>query len=407
MSRSTNSRWRVPVGLGLLALVPLLGARSCLAKADYRQLVLLEAPEGPKIRVALVKDAPSVEIAVAGPVKVTREGSDEPLLDVPSLEKVTVHAKRGKLVWGSLLLKVDSVDVIPAPGESVEINGTSYRGAVKVRVGRKGSVTCVNEIALEVYLAGVLGAEVPTAWPEASLRAQAIAARTYALNQAWLRRDTPYDLTADTLSQVYRGLDVEDQTAFRIVHQTRGVILVYGGKIFSAQYMSVCGGHTASSAKVFGGPSLVPLSGTPCGYCRGAPRYRWPSPGSRVFFTEEAILAHLGPLGIPFRRIEKIQGIQRDPDGFAARVLLQTGGETFTVSGLKFRMALGHRKLMSMNFQASREGDGFVFRGKGWGHGVGMCQWGAYGMGRAGKTEREILEHYYPGATLARLSPDG
>lgn len=403
MRRPGHSRKPLTVGLGLLLLLPLVGARSCLKRTDYREKVLIGSKDDPKLRVALVRDAPSLDLESSGPLEVSEEGRAEPILDLSHQDKITIFARRGKLVWGAQLLESNAVRVVPAPGGTVEINGTPFRGEVRIHSVPTGAVSCVNEIALGTYLAGVLGAEVPTTWPDAALRAQAIAARTYALHAAWQQRDALYDVTADTLSQVYRGLEAEDQTAFRVVHETRGVILVYGGKIFPTYYMSVCGGHTASSAKVFGGAAIPPLSGTPCGYCRGAERFSWPSRGKKVYFTEETILSSLGSLGIPLPRVERIEGLQAAPDGYAARISLRTGGETFTVSAQKFRMALGPNRLLSTNFQAEREGVGFNFRGKGWGHGVGMCQWGTYGMARAGKDEREILKHYYPGSNLVRL----
>lgn len=394
------------IGLGLILLVPLLGARACLARPDYREKVLLSSESDPRLRVALLRGVPSLDLAVPGRHEVVVEGVEDAGEARPSQGRVTISSRAGRIVWGEDGLGSAGVRVVPATGGTVEINGTPYRGAVRILADRKGTLTCVNEVALETYLAGVLGAEVPTTWPDAALRAQAIAARTYALHSAWGRRDDAYDLTADTLSQVYRGLDAEDQTALRIVHETRGVILVYGGKIFPAYYMSVCGGVTASSAKVFGGSAMPPLSGTKCGYCRGAPRFRWPASGDRVYFSEETILSRLGPLGIPFQKLERIEGLQKDPDGYAARVSLQRGGETFTVSARDFRMALGPDQLLSAAFRAERKGAGFVFHGKGWGHGVGMCQWGAYGMARAGHGDRRILRHYYPGSDLVRLSTE-
>ncbi|MCZ6688884.1 MAG: SpoIID/LytB domain-containing protein [Planctomycetota bacterium] len=391
--------------LGLLASTPLLGARACVTRTDYRERVLAAARSDPRLRVALVKEAPSVDISASGPLLVYASDATEPLLDLRSLDKVTVFSRLGKLVWGAQLLHTATVRIVPSAGVSVEINGAGYRGDVRIHADPKGAITCVNEVALETYLAGVIGSEVPTSWPDAALRAQAIVARTYALSRAWERRDALYDMTADTLSQVYRGLKFEDQVAFRIIHETRGVILVYGDKIFPTYYMSVCGGHTASAAKVFGESAIPPLQGTACGYCRGARRYRWPVGGKPVTISEETILARLGPMGISLKRLDRIEGMQTSPDGFATRVSLRHGGEIFTVSAREFRMALGPDLLFSANFEAVKEGSNFVFSGRGWGHGVGMCQWGAHGMARAGFDEREILRHYYPGAALARLSP--
>ncbi len=401
--RSIPEKWKWPVvGLGMSLVLPLLGAGSCV-REDFRGRVGRVDTTTSTLRVAVVRDAPSVEIRVTGAYEVWGTEPEKSVLEEKAERKVTVRVRNGAILWGDHSLGVASIRVIPRPSGSVHVDGRGYRGRIRVDAAGKGSLIVVNEIGVETYLAGVLGAEMPLGWPDEALQAQAIAARTYALDRAHRRRHEPYDLTADTSSQVYKGLDAEDPTAYRVVYETQGVVLTHRGKVFTPYFMSTCGGRTASAAKVFGGEAPPPLGGVECGYCRASGRYRWPVEGKKVSFTQAELAGALRPRGLSFDRIDRIESIGKDPDGYATRVSLHSGGQTFTLSALDFRMALGPNNLLSTNFEAERKGETFVFRGRGWGHGVGMCQWGAYGMAKAGYDARTILRHYYPGAELVRV----
>ncbi|MBI4577743.1 MAG: SpoIID/LytB domain-containing protein, partial [Planctomycetes bacterium] len=227
-------------------------------------------------------------------------------------------------------------------------------------------------VPLEDYLAGVLGGEVPLSWPADALRAQAVAARTYAVHQALARRAAPYDVTADTRSQVWRPGLAGDPRAVAAVRETAALVLAWGGSPLAAYYHSTCGGHTAAGGTVFDeGAAIPPLAGVPCEDCRGSAYYRWV--GVRVEASELA--AALASLGLPLAGTPTaVDPLETGPDGRATRVRVASDRGEVDLPGTALRRALGPERLRSTRFRARREGaSAFVFEGGGWGHGVGLC----------------------------------
>jgi len=165
-------------------------------------------------------------------------------------------------------------------------------------------------------------------------------------------------------------------------------VLFYGGAPLAAYFHSTCGGHTSSVGAVFGEKEVPPLCGVGCDWCRDSPYYRW-----KVQIQRSELVRKLAPWGLVY--LDSIRPLDVD-EGGRPRVLLLNG--TKQVKASEFRRAVGPERIRSMAFTAARRGRAFEFAGRGWGHGVGLCQWGARGMALAGKSWREILAHYYPGA---------
>ncbi|MFN3368263.1 MAG: SpoIID/LytB domain-containing protein [Thermus sp.] len=274
------------------------------------------------------------------------------------------------------------------PGPYFRLDGRTYRGGVRLLV-QGGRLLVVNQVLLEDYLLGVLPAEMPEGFPQEALKAQAVVARTFAVNRSNPR--APYDLCASEICQVYLGLAVETPRHSEAVRATRGKVLSHGGKAISALYHADSGGMTAGSEEVFG-KALPYLRPRPDPYARG-PKSQWQlavSPKGAVAALKAMGLApQAGSPGDPPVVLE------RSPSGRVWRLRL-LGVE---VEGPEAQRLVRNLGLPS----ALVEFRGWQAEGRGAGHGVGLSQWGAKGMAEAGYGYREILGHYFPGTFLSDL----
>ncbi len=268
----------------------------------------------------------------------------------------------------------------------LKVNGMVVRGDV-VAVLAPGGVLLVNVLPLEDYLVGVLGSEMPKSFPLEALKAQAVAARTYALQKKLEQYGQPFHLGSGVISQVYGGLKAEDPRTREAVEATRGLVLTFDLQPIEAYFHASCGGKTESGANALGRdlPYLKAV-GCPCGKL---PTSQW----SLAVSNEELKIA-LGarPSGM------KVDG--RTPTGRVKRVQVTP---TRSVDAVTFREKLGYMRLKSLQFELEPKKDGFEIHGRGFGHGAGLCQWGAKVLAEQGQDFRKILSHYYPGTELQVL----
>ena len=370
------------------AIVCLVAA---LPSACSRRADLEPAPGGvPRIRVLLSDGSSKAEISIAGPYEVLlsgAEGESRELARGGELSSRTVSCLGPDIVIEGIIRTQQTVTFVPQ-NAPVKVNGRRYRGSLQITL-RKGKLSLINIADLEGYLRGVVPAEVYAEWPAAALQAQAIAARTYALAMMGERKGRPFDVHATVNDQAYGGLDKEDERSDAAVAATAGEVLKYRGRTFTAYYHAVCGGSTADARQVFDDPAQ-PLRGSPCGYCDKAPRCKWTKKISRT-----KVAAKLKEKKI---KAITLQGIGLDGRVSQATIVRAAGGSR-VMAGTIFRSALG---LNSTRFSVKADGASFIFEGRGWGHGVGLCQWGAEGMARTGKKAPAILDRYYPGAKLVK-----
>lgn len=335
-------------------------------------------------------------------------------------------------------------------GVKVTEKGRSYRGIVEVCL-TGGRLRVVNEVNVEDYLYGVVPKEMSDSWPKEALKAQAVAARTYVAANAGRYGSLGFDLTDDQYSQVYGGVEAEGDNSRSAVNETKGQILVYNGLPITAFYHSNSGGYTENSEKVW--VSALPyLRGVPDPYSLGvgSSKDSWQvtySKGSLENWINSTFAGNgrkpIGSLtgisvletGVSGRltkvRVEGTEGsatiendliryylgnldstlfqISTDSDlvsvnqagslvqsrGLAGKYVVRGDGEVSQIQGgTKSVAGSGGSR------QVNAEPSNYVFDGKGWGHGVGMSQWGAYGMAKAGKGYRDILVYYYQGSTI-------
>jgi len=300
----------------------------------------------------------------------------------------------------------------------VRVGPTSYRGRVLFLPSPTEGVLAVNHLDLESYLAGVLGRELYAYWSLTTYKAQAIAARTYALyEQATFGAQHPYDLCDDQSSQVYGGFSAETDKAWRAVRETHGMVLAAGPagreKIFRAHYSACCGGRT-NNVYVLYGPRVDsgPLvGGVVCADCQACERYRW----APVSVPKEVIQRALSRCYQQAPALGAVQAVEvvEELDGRPVWInVMGRNRQQLRIRAEDLRLALlrdptsGVRGLYSMNCRLHDRGRSIVFEdGRGFGHGVGLCQWGAEAKARRGMTVEQILSIYYPGARLFQAYP--
>ena len=385
--------------------------QSCIARrselAQYPTFTGMPSKPG-DIRVLLAK-AQECKVLVNGGYRVVAGGKT--LFSSPRpMPELIVKANGSGIVMGARSIEHGRVEVIPAADGSLRVNGKAYRGRL-VLIRRKRQTNAqrllaVNVLPLDSYLAGVVSSEMHSYWPMPALRAQAIASRTYALYRAGNRTGWDYDVAAGTGDQVYKGVAGETASARRAVRQTRGVLLLYDWKILPAYYHSICGGRTASRKAVFGEADITPLAGVNCKYCdpklhrrKNSELYRW-----QVTVPEAKMTRGLAARGHKIDGIKAIEPLEPDRGRHAREVTITPlSGSPFRLSVNELRSLTGYGKLKSNCFECRKRGDTLVFRGRGFGHGVGMCQWGAMGMAISGYDSKDILGYYYPGAEIRRV----
>lgn len=301
-----------------------------------------------------------------------------------------------------------------------------YWGSVYVTLDHDGALVVANAVSEDRLLAGLVPAEMYPDAPAAALEAQAIAARTELLQKIGRRNLTdPFLLCSSQQCQVYAGAGKEDPRATRAIEATRGIVLLReGGGLVDVRYSASCGGHGEDNDAIWGGepdPSLRGKADGPSGgmsritddnlgafldggrdaWCNqprlGKAKFRWTEKLSEAELTARIATEH-PEVG----RVRRLIARQRGVSGRIGVLAIEGDKGSVEIAGdLHIRRLLGGLK--STLFEVTRQGDAFVFRGAGFGHGVGMCQMGAIGMASAGRSHAQILAHYYRGSHLHRL----
>ena len=285
--------------------------------------------------------------------------------------------------------------VWPDRAATVDLEGQAYRGYLEVaRVN--GSLAAVNVVDLEEYLLGVLKDEIPQGWPGEAVKAMAITARTYAVYQMQQNPGAFFHLRATTASQVYGGAAGEDARTAWAVQGTRGQILTFGGEPYPAFYHSCSGGATEDALDVFGA-NFDTIIGVRDDYSLTCPYAFW-----MERLSAQHVEGALQRAGQSIGRVVRIEDLVRSRTGRILRLAIQHTRGTLILEGKRFREILGNDLIRSTDFEVRADASGFTFVGRGWGHGVGMSQWGAKVMADLAYQHREILKFYYP---LAEIRP--
>ena len=377
----------------------------------------------PQVRV-LILEAESLPLAAQQQPLVLRIGGQR--LALAAGEEVVLRLAEGELVLerGGGVERLQAAREIwlepasrPAEGGDFQLKQRGYRGRLQVLVGGSG-LRAINHVGLESYLPSVVGSEMPASWPQAALRAQAVAARTYALRQR--KPADPFDLSATVSSQVYKGVDAETPSTREAVLSTRGQVLMYGSSLANAVFHSSSGGATENSGDLWSQqlPYLVSVPD----FDQASPVQAW-----QQRLEPEQLQQAFAEIG----GAQRIDVLSTTSTGRVRQARVSGPSGTLVVSGAQLRSRLGLRstmvrfELVPSELAASElaalpplpllpeqyEVGGFqpqvqlplpslLAVGRGYGHGVGMSQWGALGLAQRGQSYDQILRHYYRGTEL-------
>ena len=380
--------------------------------------------EEPSIRVRVARSAPTLTIEASRWVLASSSGDDLTALTAP----VRVSVQDG----GLLLAGPEGVGAAFPPGatvrvrcawlEDLRIGDAMLPGSLSlspvVREGGEGAINAVARVPIETYIAGVIAAELYSHWPEETFKVQAVAARSFAMAQMERRRSRAFDVENTQLDQVFRGRATLERS-LAATEATRGVVLTHSGSVMHAYYSSTCGGRPAGAGETW--PDHTNRSPPPlrarerAHFCDHSPVYRWEVERETGIVREQ--LRHWArSRNDPLREVGRPISIEPSLVNTAGRpaqfTITDDRGGSFTITAENLRIALnaqppglrvGSGSVRSGDLGVAIRGDRTVIAGRGFGHGVGMCQFCAEAMGLQGHAWRKMLGHFYPGARLERV----
>ncbi len=420
----------------------MLGAIACASVMPRTpDLPVVDDGDQP-VRIALTTSGENVSVSGTGTWRIYNRNSAELVTRGEGGDVMHVHARSGGLVAikssGSVTSRFAGPFLVRAatPGTFVVFEGKRYRGELVISRGDNGLLV-VNRLGVESYLRGVVPLEIGDRKPgeEAAVQAQAVAARSYSYIHMVDAGNRGFDMYGSVQDQAYGGVAAEQAISDAAVEATNGMVLRYAGRIINTPYSSTCGGSTAGVKEVWwrqpDQPYLQAVSdripGTDSYYCDPSPRFKWTATfdKSQLQATLEKYLGSVTPATEPpvsaaaaaahpvsLGAIRSIRILDRTASNRVGSISIQTARGNYVVRGNDVRFVLRTPSgglLNSTYFTAETASDesGEISRltidGRGYGHGIGMCQWGAIGRARAGQDYRTILTTYYPGTTVGRV----
>ena len=394
------------------------------------------------VRIALATAAGSPRIGATGAWAIYSRNSANLVTRGAAGGTMRIERRGGQLVAvrddGSVTSRSSGPFIVRArdPGTFLTHEGKRYRGEFVITPAT-GGLLVVNRLGVESYLRGVVPLEIGNrvAGEEAAVQAQAVAARSYSYIKMAGSATRGFDMYSSVQDQVYGGVDAEKPMADAAVLATADMVLRYGGRIVNTPYSSTCGGSTAAVEEVWWReppqPHLQPVSdripGSDKFYCDPSPRFRWTSTFEKNEL-KETLEKYLGQytrgvepsvapnptsprVSVGSVRAARVDG--RTPSDRVSTLSVRTSGGNYVLRGNDIRFVLRTPSgtiLNSTYFTAETTLDGsgelsrLTVRGGGYGHGIGMCQWGAIGRARAGQDYRTILTTYYSGTTVGSVN---
>jgi stage II sporulation protein D len=343
------------------------------------------------IRVAIVQNAESVALSASSGLTI-KAPNDE----VVANGRITVTAGPSGLAVDGQRLRSDRIEVRGRHGD-VTVNSLTVAGRVTIK-RQNGRLMAINELPLEDYVKGVVPSEMSANWHPEALKAQAMAARTYALYKIRQNGKKDFDVVASTKDQVYKGRAGADGPAGRAVDETRGQVLAFQDEPILAAFFSTAAGPTEDALNVWS-VDLPYLKGVECPFDMNSPYFQW-----RTDVWLPLLEQRLREEGFPVGVIAGLSPAFYTKAGRVSHVrILHSDGELH-VKGEDLRRVLGYTVLSSTQFDFEVVGFQIQFTGRGAGHGVGLCQWGAKELAEKGYSAEAIVRYYYPGAEIRDIS---
>ncbi|MEW6050411.1 MAG: SpoIID/LytB domain-containing protein [Candidatus Zixiibacteriota bacterium] len=417
---TTVGKWSLRLGMALFLMVLIW---SCASVPGLKDELVTPVIRVPFVRVLIDQNNADVTLGGEGSFAVECLTGEQQAVYFSSRSvrvavdgrKLRVEDNRGNPIQEGL----DEVNLIPRGNNSpLRIDEKRYRGILKV-LPYGQNIRVINVVYMEDYLKGVVPPEIGKRNENEleAIKAQAVAARTYAIAHLQQYVGEPFDVKSTVVDQLYEGMEVEDKLVNRGVEQTAGHVAMYQGDFISAYYHSTCGGMTDDIAEVWDKkelPYLQPVDDSAA--CSWSKYYTW-----QEVFTEKQLRGRIeqylsGDRGRDIRiaPITDITVQSRTPGGRVERLVVRTETDVYHFNKDRIRWVIGRTSnpdliLPSDRFDALTEHDAagrlneVTIKGRGYGHGVGMCQCGAIGWSRTGWTYDQILKHYYAGIDLKKL----
>lgn len=286
-----------------------------------------------------------------------------------------------------------SLRLEPLNDNFISWQGRSYRGNLNL-VATDNKLQVINTVDLEDYLRGVIPAEMQASWNIAALKAQVVAARTYTL--ASLNPEAAYDVCATTECQVYEGMNIEHRSSDQAIRETIGMVLTYGDTFAYTYYHADSGGEIASSLEVWGFD--VPYLNVKEDYVQNSPNANW------TFNLEpNNVLKVLRAYGYNLDKVKAVNIIEKSNSGRVSKLEIKGSANNLQLEGTVLHKIVRDWGLKSTHFDVVGN---LLIRGEGWGHGVGMSQYGARTLAEHDYNYQQILDFYYPGTVLRQLQSE-
>ena len=349
-------------------------------------LIFILPAQAVELRVAIKKEVSQVKVG-SSTTAIVKDSTGKKLGELAPMSSLAAKLRGNKIKIDN---RVAAGELIIEPQDDgyVWIGDRWYRGRTQL-IRQDDSITAVNHVDLEQYLYSVVGAEAVSTWPIEALKAQAVAARSYALYKRNTDPSSIFDLDTTVGTQVYKGLDSEYTTTHQAVNDTLGQIMTYQNNVILAAFHSSSGGYTENVEDVWTSP--LPYLRAVVDYDHESPVFEWQQviPVSRI----QTLVAGVG-------NIRGLQPVVMTPRGRVITMKVTGDRGTATISGKKLRQALDLRSTL---FRVSTDGSNLKVKGRGFGHGLGLSQWGAYYLAKKGVNYHQILAHYYQNANLSQL----
>lgn len=337
-----------------------------------------------KLRVAIEQGASQLTVG-SSTTAVVKDASGRKLGQLAALSGFYAVPSEGGVALNTI--RSGAISIVPSGNGYVYVGDRWYRGTTLVVPTDKG-LTAINYVDLEQYLYSVLGSEMNGGWPLEALKAQAVAARTYAIYKRENERNALYDVDNTQASQVYKGLVSESTNTHKAVEATAGQVLTYHNRLILSVFHACSGGHTGNVEDVWS--ETLP-------YLRGVRDFdgdvsqcQWVKS-----FTGDELTQKISGIG----NVVSVSPILTDYGSVKTMKIVGDRG-TRELKGEAVRNTLG---LRSTRFTITAEPTGLRFDGRGWGHGLGLSQWGAYKLAARGIGYKQILGYYYRGTKLAKM----
>jgi len=366
----------------IFLILPILLSPPCLARNRLPETI---------IRVGILENVYSANISADGGFEVIDLGTGRRVKLKSSSIYLILSTSKGIKIGNEIFNQSVRFNSL-SEGEMLRVNGRRYRDGIKISLNSKGNLNVINELGVEGYLYGVMTREVSPEWPIEALKAQAVVSRTYVMKNLGKYDKEGFDLSATITSQVYGGGEAEDPRTSKAVDLTQGEVITYKRELIKSFFHSNCGGHTEDVTNVWEGEGRLPyLKGVACPFCKKSHQYYWEKTIKKKMLKEK-----LNEKGYNVGDINKIKILGRSSSGRVTYLKIYHQRGRLKIRASTFRMVMGPNLIKSTLFAMEHRGNRIKFYGRGWGHGAGMCQWGAKGMADRGANYRQILRYYYP-----------